>query len=85
MRKEIQIMSNAKKIMEAERRVDLANEAIATLEREPSIHRVSEFGRSEMLMARKELLAAERALDVLRYQARSESNSFSGYRLAYVG
>ena len=49
-------MSNANDVMRAAKRVKRANEAIATLEREPdATHKASCFARQDMRDAKKDL------------------------------
>lgn len=60
-------MSSEKDIMRAAKRVRRANEAIATLEREPdATHKASCFARQDMRDAKKDLRSAEWVFDVLR-------------------
>ena len=67
MRKEIQIMSSENDVMRAAKRVKRANEAIATLEREPdATHKASCFARQDMRDAKRNLKSAEWVDDVLR-------------------
>lgn len=67
MRKEFQSMSNANDVARAAKRVKLAKEAIATLEREPdATHKASCFARQDMRDAKKDLKSAEWVFDVLR-------------------
>ena len=62
-------MSNANDVARAAKRVKRANEAIATLEREPdATHKASCFARQDMRDAKKDLKSAEWVFDVLRYR-----------------
>ena len=59
-------MSNANDVERAAKRVKRANEAIATLEREPdATHKASCFARQDMRDAKRNLKSAEWVLDVL--------------------
>lgn len=60
-------MSSENDVMRAAKRVKRANEAIATLEREPdATHKASCFARQDMRDAKRNLKSAEWVDDVLR-------------------